>query len=104
MFVAKDTVKKQLNLDIDYIEDDDYIIHLIASAEDAVAKRLNVDSLSELVDPYTGGLPDSVIHSVLLLIGNWYANREPVAYGTATKIPYTLDFLFDLNRNYDTKF
>ena len=100
MYIDLDTVKHHLNIDESFDYDNDYILHLIASAEDAVAKRLNVINLSHLVDPYTGGLPDSIIHSILFLIGNWYQNREPVSMGTSVKIPYTLDFLFDTNRNY----
>ncbi len=104
MFVDIDKAKHHLNLDETFDYDNDYLIHLIASAEDAISKRLNVKSLSHLVDPNTGGLPDSVIHSILLLVGNWYQNREPVAMGTSAKIPYTFDFLADLNRSYHEPF
>jgi hypothetical protein len=31
-----------------------------------------------------------------------YANREPVTYGTVIKVPYTLDYLLGLYKNYQT--
>jgi len=31
--------------------------------------------------------------AVLLLVGNLYANREPVAYNQVVKVPYSFDFL-----------
>lgn len=103
MYLTKNIVKKHLNVDEDYTQDDNYIDHLIAACESAVAKRINVKSLGCLMTDQ-GYLPDDVTHAVLLLIGNLYANREPVSYGTAVKIPYTLDFLFDINCNYKTTF
>ena len=99
MYLTKDIVKKHLNVDEDYTQDDIYIDHLISACETAVAKRLNVKSLGYFMTDQ-GYLPDDVIHAVLLLVGNLYANREPVSYGTAVKIPYALDFLFDVNRVY----
>ena len=104
MFLTLVQVKQHLNIDETYNGDDDYIIQLIRNAEDAVAKRLNVKHLSQLVDSNTGGLPDSISQSILLLVCNWYQNREPIAIGNAVKIPYTLDFLFDLNKNYNSPF
>ena len=104
MYVTLSQVKQHINIDETYNGDDDYIIQLIHAAEDAVVKRLNVKHLSRLVDSNTGGLPGSVSQSILLLVGNWYQNREPIAMGNAVKIPYTLDFLFDLNKNYNSPF
>ena len=104
MFITLNNTKQHLNIDESYRADDDYILSLIQNAEDAVAKRLNVKHLSQLVNPNTGGLPDSVLQAILLLVGNWYQNREPIAIGNTVKIPYTLDFIFDLNKNYNSPF
>lgn len=60
--------------------------------------NLNIASLSEL--EVGGILPASIIHAVLLLIGNLYNNREPVSYGTVVKVPYTLDYLLAPYKNY----
>lgn len=105
MYVTIENARQHLNILEGEAEfENDYILHLIQSAEDAVAKRLNVKSLSELVDPYTGGLPDSVIHTILLLIGDWYSARETFAFQNVGKLPNSFDFLADLNKSYNTVF
>ena len=46
-------------------------------------------------------IPPSVKAAILLLIGNFYANREPVVTGTiTTTLPYSYDYLISLNKNY----
>lgn len=104
MYLSKELVKQHLNLDDDYTQDDDYIIRLISGAESAVAKRLNVKSLGCLLNQDTGYLPEDVAHSVLLLIGSWYAARETFAFQNVSTLPHGFDFLADLNRNYNEPF
>ena len=45
-------------------------------------------------------LPPAIGHAMLLMIGNLYANREPVAYGTVTKVPLTYEYLIGLYKKY----
>lgn len=104
MFISIDKVRCHLNIDECYHEDDEYIVHLICAAEDATAKRLNVKSLSKIINPDTGYLPESVNHSILLLVGNWYANREAVSNLNVNKLPYGFEFLADLNKNFKSPF
>lgn len=104
MFITIEQAKQHLNLDRDFNVDNEYIIHLIQTAESAIAKRLNVKSLSKLVNPNSGGLPEDVIHAILLLIGDWYSSRETFTFNSVGKLPYTFDFLADLNKNYKTQF
>ena len=104
MFISIDKVKSHLNLDDFYTEDDDYLVHLVSAAEDATAKRLNVKSLSCLINPDTGYLPESVNHSILLLVGSWYAARETFAFQSVSVLPHSFDFLADLNKNYKSPF
>jgi uncharacterized phiE125 gp8 family phage protein len=51
---------------------------------------------------YTAGyteIPAATKQGMLLLIGNWYENREPVVMGkTVEKIPFTVDMLLSLDR------
>jgi len=43
---------------------------------------------------YQGDVPGVIKHAILLLVGNWYAIREPVVVGsTANSIPNTLETL-----------
>lgn len=103
MYILLDTAKKHLNIDKYFAEDDEYIIKLIGVAEDAISKRID-KKLSDIVDPATGYLPQSVIQSILLMVGQLYANREIVTYSTANEVPVCFNFLCDLNKNYDSIF
>ena len=97
MYVTLIQAKKHLQIDEDYKDDDEYLIYLIQVAEDAVAQYLNIPIASLLEDGY---LPASIVHSILLMISNLYANREPVAYATPVKIPYNLEFLLGFYKHY----
>ena len=98
MYVTLESAKKHLNLDDSFNDDDSYISLLIQAAEDAVSKHIDLP-LVELEDSQ-GELPPAILHSILLLIGNLYANREPVAYASAVKVPYSLDYLLGLYKFY----
>ena len=69
-------------------------------AEDSVSKHLDI-ALEELEEG--GLLPPSVIHAMLLMIGNLYTNREPVTVGSVVKIPYTYEYLVGLYKHYEIK-
>ena len=97
MYITKDLAKHHLQIDEEYLEDDDYLVLLIQAAEDAVSKHLDIP-LDKLLQ--NGVLPASIIQAILLLIGNFYANREPVSYTTVVKIPYTVDYLLSLYKHY----
>lgn len=90
-------VKKHLNIDESFTEDDNYITDLIKVAEDAVAKNENI-ALNNMIED--GELPPSVKHSILLLIGNLYNNREATSYSVPSEVPYTYKYLINLNRNF----
>ena len=79
MYITLEQAKKHLLVDEDFRADDMYILDLIAVAEDSVSKHLDI-ALDEL--EVGGTLPPAIIHAMLLMIGNLYANREPVAFGT----------------------
>ena len=97
MYVTLCETKKHLLVDSSFTEDDEYILALIDVAEDAVAVNLNTTLDSITVG---GVLPSAVKAAILLLVGNLYANREPVAYTSVNKVPYTFDYLISLYKNY----
>lgn len=98
MYIALDKAKKHLNIDESFKDDDSYITSLIQVAEDAVEKNSNV-KFQDIIDG--GELPPSVIHSILLLVGNLYANRDANTYSSITEVPYAFKYLVNLNRNFD---
>lgn len=100
MYITLKNAKKHLNIDDSFTEDDNYITSLIMVAEDAVAKNENI-TLQDIVED--GQLPSSIIHSILLLVGNLYNNREATSYSVASEVPYTYKYLINLNRNFSVR-
>lgn len=97
MYITLCEAKKHLLIDNSFNQDDEYILALIDVAEDAVAININMQLDSITVG---GELPPAVKAAILLLVGNLYANREPVAYTSVNKVPYTFDYLISLYKNY----
>lgn len=97
MYLNIDDVKRHLI--IDHNLDDLYLADLITVAEDAVRTELNVDSLCEFED-CRGMLPACIYQAMLLMIGQLYANREPVSYGSPKEVPLSYRYLLDLKRRY----
>lgn len=98
MYVKLEEVKRHLQIDEDYKGDDLYINSLIDAAEVVVANHIKYDSLSVA---YPDGLiPLPVKHAILLMVGNLYANREPVAFAQSSKVSLSYDYLLGPYVNY----
>ena len=86
-------VKKHLNIDdsSSFTEDDSYIETLLEAAKATVLQHLNMDEL-----------PDEkpIDVAVMLLVANWYANREAVSYGSVQKLPLGYEYILNLFRHY----
>ena len=93
-------VKKHLNID-DYFTDDDlYLEALMNVAEKVVEKHIDIGL--DIVAGYNGGeLPSPLIHAMLLFIANMYANRESVAFASASEIPLSYQYILDLYKCYN---
>lgn len=75
MILSIEHVKRYLNIDEDYKEDDDLLVNLINICELAIAKYINRESLDEF------GLDDTKENSTLraaalMLIASMYKDRE----------------------------
>lgn len=92
-------IKKHLQIDEDYQNDNDYLLQLYNVAEQSILRHLNVSSIEELKGEEEN-IPLPIQQAILLLIGNLYKNREPVSDKTAIKIPYTFEYLIDFYRKY----
>ena len=99
MFLKLNDLKKHLNVDADFTEDDEYIMSLAEVAEQIVQKHIDT-RLTDIVAEQ-GQLPMPLIHAMKLLVGNLYANREAVTYGSATELPKGYDYLLSLFKNYN---
>lgn len=79
--VSLDDAKRHLNLPLEEDFDDVLIGMYIAAAEEFMAQRLNRPLDPWDVDDESIPLPVAVKQGILLLIGDFYANRESVAAG-----------------------
>ena len=98
MYIQLYQVKKHLNIDEDFREDDEYIMQLVEVAEKVVER--NIDTSLEMLEDGDGQIPPPLMQAMLLLIGNFYANRESVAFASSSNVPYSYQYLIDLYRNY----
>lgn len=99
MYTLLETVRKHLNLDDTFRDDDKYLINLIDVAETVVENHID-RPFAELVEKNNGLLPANLRHAILLLVGDYYANRESVSFGTPHQIPHTVDFLLNQTKYY----
>ena len=94
MYITLEDIKRHLN--VDYEEDDQYLVDLIESAEAAI-ERFIQHPLKEVEDS-SGMLPADLKHAIRLMVGGFYANREPAAFAASSEIPFGLHFLLIQHR------
>lgn len=91
--VTLDEIKKHLNIE-GFNDDDEYILSLVEVSIDALSKHLNRDLRNETTPP------EALKHAVKLMVGQLYAHREATTSEAVNSIPYTLDYLISIYRNY----
>lgn len=102
MYLQLYQIKKHLNIDQDFTDDDEYLMDLANAAELSVQKSIDVN-LSDLEDG-DGMIPSPLLHAALFLIGTWYADRESVTHAAATVLPHAYEFLTNMYKDfYNTK-
>lgn len=89
--VDLELLKQHVRAD-DFFDDDAYLEHLLETAEAYVIQATNRSDI-ELLELGGGALPPTLIHSILLIAGHWYNQREGVAGVTMSEVPYTLQAL-----------
>ena len=90
-------IKTQLNIDLDYCDEDEYLLTLSDAAVRTVERYIDHD-----IDDYVedGILEAPLQQACLLLISTWYQNRESVAYGAPMKLPHGVDYLLQTYIDY----
>jgi uncharacterized phage protein (predicted DNA packaging) len=101
MYLSLDRIKNHLNIDSDFTQDDNYLLMLEDVAERTVEKHIDC-SLTDL-QADSGELPTPLLQAMLLFIGDMYANRESVAFSSATEIPFSYEYLLSLYKDYKKK-
>ncbi len=99
MYLNLDTIKKHLNIDADFTDDDEYIEFLDSVAEDLVQKH--IDKSFEDIVAEEGAIPKPLLHAILLFIGNLYDNRESIAFAAPSEVPQSLTYILNMYRNYE---
>lgn len=97
-YLILDEIKKHLNIDPAFTDDDEYLESLAAASEDVVSKYIDYP-LSQLEDA-DGDIPKALKFAMLLWIGTIYAVRESASSVNATVMPHSLEMLCDLYRDY----
>ena len=83
--------KKHVRAD-DFADDDEYLEHLLSTAEVVVITSTN-RTARELVDVNTGEFPAPIKHAVMMLAAHWYNQRESVSTVQMHEVPDALQAL-----------
>lgn len=100
MFLTLERIKKHLNMDEYFKDDDDYLMFLEDVAEQTVQRHID-SNLNVLADENGGELPSPLIQAMLLYIGNMYSSRESIKFSNVQDVPFSYDYLLSLYKNYN---
>lgn len=95
-YLQLNQIKKHINVDSVFTDDDEYITSLGDVAEAMVARHIDRNLADIAID---GHLPAPIQHACLLFIGNMYMNRESVSNVTMMDIPKSYDYLLATYKN-----
>ena len=99
MYNSLTLIKKHLNIDSSFTDDDEYLCVLEDVAEKAIQRNICC-VLADLEDG-EGKIPSPLCQAVLLYVGVLYNSREAISYGgSPVEVPYTLNYLVSLYKNY----
>ncbi len=89
--VSLELFKKHVRAD-DFADDDEYLSHLLAVAEQSVVTATNrsADELNELGG---GDFPMPLKHAIMMLGAHWYNQRESVSNTQMYTVPDSLQSL-----------
>lgn len=97
--VSLELVKSHINVENSFTDDDAYITSLIEAAEAVVSNDICED-LEDLAQKNGGDVPAGLRQCILLMVGNFYANREPVAFAQCSEVPLAYKHIVSQYRNY----
>ena len=97
-YLTLQDIKEHLRLDDTWHDEDEILVSIGEAAEAAVIKHIESPLDNLLVN---GDLPKPLKHAMLLLVGNFYDNRNSVSYTSVTELPLAYNYLLALYQNYD---
>jgi len=102
-YTTVEELKKHLNIEADWTEDDAYLLELISVAEMAVSNYCNggvQEASTVVIDDITyTALPKAIKQACLFLAAHYYLNRQPIAFTSTSELPYTFQFLLAPYKN-----
>lgn len=98
-YLTIELIKKQCNIDSWYHDDDEYLAILAETAESMVDEHLN-NNLSKILEENNNRLPAPIRQAMLLLVGNFYQNREGIAFTAVTELPLSYSYLLYPYKSY----
>lgn len=98
-FIDPIKIKAQLNIDLDYNDEDEYLLMLGDVAVKAVENHIDCP-IDRFVDD-DGELEAPLLHACLLMIGTLYQNRESVSFTQGYKVPHAYEYLLQPYIQYD---
>ena len=90
-------IKKHLNIDTEFTDDDTYLEALGDAAEDVVSRY--IDQPLSLLEK-DGNIPQALKFAGLLWIGTMYSCRESVSSSNMQVVPHAFEMLCQLYKNY----
>lgn len=98
-YISLERAKQHLNLESDFVDDDELILQYIDAAELTVLLEVNASSFEEL-ETEPGKLPAPLQQAILLLLGTFYGSRESIVYGVIMQQVPAYKHLIHLYRNF----
>lgn len=103
-FTTVAELKKHLNIEADWTEDDSYLQELLYVAEMAISNYCNGGLEEDTTVVVTNGsytaLPKTIKQACLFLAAHYYLNRTPIAFTSTSELPYTFQFLLNPYKNF----
>lgn len=93
-------LKKHLNIEEDFTEDDSYL-GILSNAAVNVVENYLVDNLELIAEDNGGELPSSLSLAIFIMVADWYAYRESVTNLSVNKLPQSLMFILNQFKCYD---
>ena len=99
LYITLEEIKAHLHIDETWHGEDEYLLSLAEVVIGAVENHID-NYIDDFVED--GQLDPPLKHACLLLIGNFYQNRESVTFGTAMPIPHGYEYLLQPYINYES--
>ena len=97
-YLTLEEIKKQLNVDQEYTDDDEFLTLLGESAEDMVSQLIDCD-LTELFAE-NGEMPASIKHAMRMLVDYFYSQNRGSS-SESIDIPNAIFTILKLYRNFN---